>query len=131
LVKGAFGGVRFIDTDDFIAYLESPGVRLAALGDRLRVHAPIGKLPTDLRAHIAERKAEILVHLGEHSPAERSIPPSIYPRATEAPAPLSFAQERLWFLEQLEPQSAVYNICQAVRIGGNLNVSADRSLPYF
>jgi amino acid adenylation domain-containing protein len=104
--------------------LGSLGVRLTAIGDRLRVNAPKGKLPTDVRAQIAERKVEILAYLGEHSPAKRSIPPPIHPRATEAPAPLSFAQERLWFLEQLEPQSAVYNICRAVRIGGNLNVSA-------
>src|SRR5262249_39647095 len=36
----------------------------------------------------------------------------------------SFAQERLWFLEQLEPGSAVYNICRAYRLTGNLNLGA-------
>ena len=35
---------------------------------------------------------------------------------------MSFAQERLWFLEQLEPGSAVYNICRAFRVIGELNV---------
>ena len=39
-------------------------------------------------------------------------------------APLSFAQERLWFLEQLEPGNAVYNICRAARLKGALNVAA-------
>jgi len=37
---------------------------------------------------------------------------------------LSFAQERLWFLEQLEPRSAVYNICRAFRLTGKLNLPA-------
>ncbi|NEQ95205.1 MAG: amino acid adenylation domain-containing protein [Cyanothece sp. SIO2G6] len=38
------------------------------------------------------------------------------------PLPLSFAQERLWFLEQLYPDSAVYNQTVAVRLTGNLHL---------
>jgi amino acid adenylation domain-containing protein/FkbH-like protein len=40
--------------------------------------------------------------------------------------PLSFAQQRLWLLEQLEPGTALYNIPTAVRIDGQLNISALR-----
>src|SRR5690348_12793585 len=38
--------------------------------------------------------------------------------------PLSFAQQRLWFLEQLYPGTAVYNIPAAVRLRGRLEHSA-------
>ncbi|WP_438040320.1 amino acid adenylation domain-containing protein [Sorangium sp. So ce128] len=37
--------------------------------------------------------------------------------------PMSFAQERLWFLAQLDPESASYNLATAVRLTGALEVS--------
>ncbi|MDZ7959073.1 MAG: amino acid adenylation domain-containing protein [Aulosira sp. DedQUE10] len=38
--------------------------------------------------------------------------------------PLSFSQQRLWFFNQLEPDSCAYNIPAAVRLTGLLNISA-------
>ncbi len=38
--------------------------------------------------------------------------------------PLSFAQQRLWFLDQLESDSAIFNISRAIRMIGHLDVPA-------
>jgi amino acid adenylation domain-containing protein len=50
--------------------------------------------------------------------------PPILPRTENAELPLSFAQQRLWFLEQLQPNSELYNIPLALRIVGTLNIAA-------
>nr|WP_226002182.1 non-ribosomal peptide synthetase [Paenibacillus sp. BJ-4] len=46
------------------------------------------------------------------------------PRDRNESLPLSFAQQRLWFLEQLVPGTPVYNIPGAVRLSGRLDIKA-------
>ncbi|HEX2211054.1 MAG TPA: condensation domain-containing protein, partial [Longimicrobium sp.] len=48
----------------------------------------------------------------------------VRPRADDGPAPLSFAQQRLWLIDQVQPGSAAYNMPFALRLGGALNVAA-------
>ncbi|HTU59199.1 MAG TPA: condensation domain-containing protein, partial [Polyangiales bacterium] len=45
------------------------------------------------------------------------------PRDTDL-FPLSYAQERMWFLAQLEPESSAYNIASALRLHGELDFAA-------
>ncbi|NOZ56810.1 MAG: amino acid adenylation domain-containing protein, partial [Calditrichaeota bacterium] len=58
-----------------------------------------------------------------------SAPPLVRVERSGKGLPLSFAQERLWFLHQLEPESAVYNITEALRFGDDFDpVAFTRSL---
>ena len=57
------------------------------------------------------------------------IAPPIVPVARDQNLPLSFAQQRLWFLDRLNPGDLTYNIPSAVRLTGSLNLTAlERSL---
>ncbi|UAA39457.1 non-ribosomal peptide synthase/polyketide synthase [Paraneptunicella aestuarii] len=48
----------------------------------------------------------------------------ILPAATDKPIPLSFAQQRLWLIEQIEGGTNQYNMCQAFRLSGKLDIAA-------
>jgi amino acid adenylation domain-containing protein len=49
---------------------------------------------------------------------------TIKPASRDAALPLSFSQQRLWFLDQLKPQAAFFNMPAAVRLIGRLNLKA-------
>ena len=56
--------------------------------------------------------------------ARRMDAPPLVLVGREHALPLSFAQQRLWFLEQLEPVSSLYTISRALRLSGRLNIAA-------
>ncbi|MEV7924169.1 amino acid adenylation domain-containing protein [Kitasatospora sp. NPDC088779] len=57
-------------------------------------------------------------------PAATATAPAVPPRDPALPAPLSFGQERLWFLEQLTPGLGVFNEYVGLRLSGPLDVAA-------
>lgn len=69
-------------------------------------------------------------HLGELSPEQRELFALLHNQqdgnstATERPFRLTFAQERIWFIEQTSPGNLAYNLPFAFRIAGPLAVEA-------
>src|ERR1051326_3596121 len=54
---------------------------------------------------------------------ETDVEAPAQPKSGQSECPLSFAQQRLWFLEQLEPGGAAYNMPLVARLTGLLNLS--------
>ncbi len=107
---------------ELLSRLRKSEVELQVDGDRLQINAPEGVLTPSLKAELIGRKEEILEFLKtiqDESQAPAAIPP--YPRI--GPLPLSYSQERLWFLEQLSPGNYTYNMPGAIRLKGALNLA--------
>nr|WP_227027201.1 non-ribosomal peptide synthetase [Corallococcus soli] len=91
---------------------------VARIRTTLGVELPLGDLFT------APTVAALAERLGGVVPKAHSAPLTRADR-TSAP-PLSFAQQRLWFIDQLEPDSSLYNVPLALKFVGALDVGALR-----
>ncbi|HEY6807137.1 MAG TPA: amino acid adenylation domain-containing protein [Pyrinomonadaceae bacterium] len=74
--------------------------------------------------------ASLAAHIDEARLKEsRYSDNAILPVSREQAVPLSFAQQRLWFIDRLEPNNSAYNIYAAAGLNGELNVAAlERSI---
>jgi amino acid adenylation domain-containing protein len=113
-------GVERVGRND--SFFDLGGHSLLATRLLLRVRAAFGTdLPLPVLAEaptLAGLARRIAAASGE---PEAGLPPV---EPTLRPAPLSFAQRRLWFLHQLEPESPAYNMPAAVRLRGPLDAGA-------
>ncbi|HSF42282.1 MAG TPA: non-ribosomal peptide synthase/polyketide synthase [Thermoanaerobaculia bacterium] len=98
---------------------------VSRLRDQLGVEIPVRTLFEEPTLAGLARWIEAALR-AEHPEAARPAVPALRPVERRGRLPLSFAQERLWFLEQLEPGSAFYNIPLASRLTGPLSVGALR-----
>jgi amino acid adenylation domain-containing protein len=129
--------------NDFLTHLATLDIKLKLEGGRLTVNAPPGVLTPALREQLSARKEELLALLHDQA-ALRPIPR----RATTETrrqgdketgrqdeslslsisqslhAPLSYAQQRLWFLAQLASSDATYHLATLLHLCGPLVIDA-------
>jgi amino acid adenylation domain-containing protein len=77
--------------------------------------------PEDFLGDVTWAMAE---RLGYEPPKKRRPIRPLAPEELAAGLPLSFAQERLWFLDQLLPGTSLYNLATAVRLRGSFDRAA-------
>ncbi|MGG6268953.1 amino acid adenylation domain-containing protein [Leptolyngbya sp. AN03gr2] len=102
---------------EWVSYLKSLDVQLSIEDTRLRCNAPEGVLTTELRQELIDRKPELIAYL-----RSQSLQPN--PKEQTTTFPLSFAQQRLWFLSQLAEENPFYNVPAAIRLTGTINQDA-------
>jgi amino acid adenylation domain-containing protein len=102
--------------------LGSLGVGLSVEGDRLKLNAPKGVIDDELRTLIGTHKAAMLAAIAADGACAVQLSgaaPVKVPR--NRPRPASHMQRRLWFLKQLDPGNAAYNLPCAFRFEGDLD----------
>ncbi|HLO84147.1 MAG TPA: amino acid adenylation domain-containing protein [Nostocaceae cyanobacterium] len=110
----------------FLSQLRQLNIQVFADGDKLRYRADKGVVTPELRQQIAEYKTEILAFLNQVNQAQPSHSSTITTIPRGENLPLSFGQERLWILDQLQGSTA-YNEHGGIRITGQLDVAAIKS----
>ncbi|WP_067833413.1 non-ribosomal peptide synthetase [Nocardia lijiangensis] len=121
LLAGAPDAARVGADDDFF---ELGGNSLLAAQAAARIGAAVdARVPVQLLFEASTVAA--LAELVERQ-AGSAAGSELGPRTRPARIPLSYAQQRMWFLNRFDPESAVNNIPVAVRLSGPLDVEALR-----
>lgn len=95
----------------------------------LRFKAPKGVLTPELREEMKDSKEDIRLFLRDMNRGGERTDTSIAAERRGGSLPLSFAQQRLWFLYRMEGKSAAYNIPACRRVTGKLDAGLlERSL---
>ncbi|NEQ63454.1 MAG: non-ribosomal peptide synthetase, partial [Moorea sp. SIO4A1] len=117
-------------TVEFVSYLQNLGVKLWIDGEQLRYRSPKKVITPELKQSLVERKADILKLLRKaHKNTQSDAGSSIQPISREQTIPLSFAQQRLWFIEKMALSSNAYNMPLTLNLVGKLDyVALQKSL---
>ncbi|MFG2005209.1 amino acid adenylation domain-containing protein, partial [Spirillospora sp. NPDC048911] len=103
-------------------------------GDSLKATRVVSRARAVLNAELPIRVlfetptvAGIAAHLAAATGRRDEVRPALIPAARPDPLPVSYAQERLWFLNRLEGPTATYNMPIPLRLSGEIDYAAVRA----
>jgi len=111
-----------VNIKQFVAELSQQGVKLWVEGEQLRANAPKGVLTPETRDLLVKHKAELILLLHQKNAITTATDLPLIKAERPQNLPLSFAQEQIWLLNQLEPNNPFYNEQAALKLHGHLNV---------
>src|SRR5262245_9257173 len=106
---------------ELLSTLRARDINVWADGERLSYDAPSGALTPEIREELIKHKVNLLIFLKENIGMRMTRAP-IRRVSREAKLPLSMNQKRLWFIDQLEPNTA-FNLYRVFRSKGTLNIA--------
>ncbi|PRW68939.1 non-ribosomal peptide synthetase [Pseudomonas fluorescens] len=104
-------------------FFELGGHSLLAMQVVSRIRQTLS-LEVPLKAVFEHPRLEAFVAAMQAQESPSPTAPALLSAGRVQPLPLSYAQERQWFLWQLEPHSAAYHIPSALRLKGQLDLAA-------
>jgi len=109
-----------------LSHLRNLNVKLWVDGDKLRCSGAANALTRDLQEKIKAHKSDILDYLknGKGIRPDKAPEPFFKRNQNEENIPLSLSQQRMWYLDQLEPEKPVYYIPSGFHLKGPLNILA-------
>jgi len=104
-----------LDIDGLVEELRGQGVELWFESEQLRFRSGEGTLSEDQVSKITASAADIVQHLRAQAATQHKS------------CELSYGQQAIWLVHQLEPESPVHNLTFVARVHGKLNIEAMKS----
>jgi amino acid adenylation domain-containing protein len=124
LIDDTWKPVSQTAVSEFLTRLRQLGLKIASEEGKLRVSAPPGALTEELRDELSRRKSEILHFLQNARSLSDQATLVLRRVPRDRPLELSFAQQRLWIIDQVSPSGSIYNLGFLARLEGTLSMAA-------
>jgi hypothetical protein len=107
--------VTNMSVEDILVKLDRIGVDIRVEDQQLKIRAPKGVLTSELREEISTNRDLVILQINLRDALDRKAP-ALVAQARPEHLPLSYAQERLWLLEQIGGLGSAFNLTAGARL---------------